>query len=328
MLVYKYRGISEIKRDINTLVNNQYYASSFKALNDPFENIFQDNITSSLELIKKELHANVDLCKNILAKILSFNNDVGIYSLTTSPFNELMWAHYASESKGYCIEYEFEKIKEETNYPLQLHLNSLNVEYYNSPPKININDINNPKLLQKIFGAKSKAWKYENEVRILSDKYGIIEYSPDALKAIYFGFSAEENLIQDTISKLTLSELKFYKIRRIHGEYNLQCELIHENKNDKKLDGNNFEFKTKHNPTVENFYIKSFVDFKDNNSVKDFLLQFRAKNATKRANIILYNRTVDLSMIRDTYNNHTYLEDHKIAEIMSGCDDVRFEKIY
>lgn len=326
MLVYKYRGISKIDRDIDTLKNNQYYASSFKDLNDPFENIFQDEITSILKVIKDEFQTDTSLCESHLETIKSFNEKMGIYSLTTSPYNELMWAHYASESKGFCIEYDFDKLKEETNYPLKLNTNCISVVYRSKPPKLNIHDISNGKLLKKLFGAKSKAWEYEDEVRILVDDFGPVSYYPSALKSIYFGYSADDSLIEKVIGELTHPELKFYRVLRCDDRYELCRELIHENGSIKQLNHSEFEYQTKHNPTVENFYIKTYKTFENQDAAAAFIYQFQKEVATKRANIILYDKDVDLSKIRDADNNHSYLEDHKIAEIMIGCDEVLFTK--
>ncbi len=52
---YKYRSIDQdnlentLNRDVESLIANQLYASPFKALNDPFENIYNETISAQNE---------------------------------------------------------------------------------------------------------------------------------------------------------------------------------------------------------------------------------------------------------------------------------------
>ena len=103
--VYKYRANIEIngeKRDTMQLTQNIIYASDMRNLNDPFE--------GSVELPKSYEHEH--WVTPIMQKLYS----AGIYSLSkpkdgeTFPCNELLWAHYANSHKGFCIEYDLEKI--------------------------------------------------------------------------------------------------------------------------------------------------------------------------------------------------------------------------
>lgn len=328
MLVYKYRGITVKDRDIDTLSDNKYYASLFKDLNDPFENTFNDEITVLFKKIKESFCTDMQLCQSLLDKIKLYNTKMGIYSLAKSPYNELMWAHYADSNKGFCIEYDLDKLKEETNFPLQLNLNCINVLYEKNPPIVDISDINNNKLLQKIFGTKSKSWEDEDEVRIISDNYGLISYYPSALKGIYFGYATDESLQNKIIDRITLPNIKFYKIIREEGKYSLNKVLLHENESTSVLNKQDFEYLTNHNPTVENFYIKYKKEFADQNSVKLFLAQFEKEFATKRVNVKLFDKDVDLSNTNNYIKYDDELENHKIAEIMIGIDDVIFRKLY
>ena len=45
MIVYKYRNLDKVKRDLKSLKRNQIYASKFTDLNDPFEALFDEQIT-------------------------------------------------------------------------------------------------------------------------------------------------------------------------------------------------------------------------------------------------------------------------------------------
>ena len=65
------------------------------------------------------------------------------------------------------------------------------MEYGDDLPKLNFNSVflNNSisKLNKFIFGKKSKRWQHEDEIRIIMDYFGKVEYDFRAVKAIYFG---------------------------------------------------------------------------------------------------------------------------------------------
>lgn len=52
-----------------------------------------------------------------------------------------MWAHYANSHKGFCIEYDIEKLQDSENYTFDV--NRMKIEYKNEPPIIGLDDIYN-----------------------------------------------------------------------------------------------------------------------------------------------------------------------------------------
>ena len=45
-----------------------------------------------------------------LPKPLEMRKTVGIYSLSRTPYDELMWSHYGESHEGFCIEYDLERL--------------------------------------------------------------------------------------------------------------------------------------------------------------------------------------------------------------------------
>jgi hypothetical protein len=104
LLLYKYR--SGTTRDIEALMNNQFYSASIESLNDVQEgkilidnqkikllDLFVENVTSTFNIsIEKSLNNLIQIYKNS-----------GVYSLSKDYKNELLWAHYADSHKGFCI---------------------------------------------------------------------------------------------------------------------------------------------------------------------------------------------------------------------------------
>ncbi|HEU4487258.1 MAG TPA: DUF2971 domain-containing protein [Povalibacter sp.] len=99
----------------------------------------------------------------------------GVFSLTKRPNNMAMWAKYADDHKGYCLEFAdlstFANVFEVTyaaKVPLAL---TLNIE---------------PGQADFLF-TKSADWSNEEEARILSLSSGIQQFPPKALSSIILG---------------------------------------------------------------------------------------------------------------------------------------------
>ncbi|PLT25533.1 DUF2971 domain-containing protein [Pseudoalteromonas sp. MelDa3] len=100
MRVYKYRG-GEFERDLESLSENYFWAPTRTSLNDPCEGFFEDqNVNSELDTIFKVFArgdsgtANaLENVKIVLKELLGFVDKSGIYSLSQTPLDELLWAH-------------------------------------------------------------------------------------------------------------------------------------------------------------------------------------------------------------------------------------------
>jgi hypothetical protein len=138
LLVYKYR--SGTTRDIEALMNNQFFASSMEKLNDiqkgkilidnqkiKLLDLFVENVTSRFNIsIEKSLNNLIHIYKNS-----------GVYYLSKDYKNELLWAHYADSHKGFCIEYNFDILKQ---YPCNED-DFFDVKYSKDVPIINLGNM-------------------------------------------------------------------------------------------------------------------------------------------------------------------------------------------
>ena len=72
-------------------------------------------INDILELVKNEIEKHSDILKEALSKIVNFNTeskkDIYVFSMTEDYDSDTMWAYYANSNKGFCIEYDYNKIK-------------------------------------------------------------------------------------------------------------------------------------------------------------------------------------------------------------------------
>jgi len=296
MKVYKYRGKENFQRDLFSLVNNQIFAAPFKDLNDPFEGVFNDDITKILILLERKFKSDSSEVIEQLEIIKDYKNKLGIYSLSTNPKDELLWAHYSSSHKGFCIEYDLEKLEQHAiGAP---PIKKLSVDYKKLPQSITVKDISNDSLLIKLFSTKSKRWEYEEEIRLIFASFGLKKYHESTLSSIYFGINMSASDKETIIKTLINRDVKFYDTFVEENTYILNQKLVHENKRKLtyNLDPNSYEIvKTSNNTHVENFYVHYKNQKKDTNSFKLFLKGFVEKHVTKEHyNIYLID---DLSIL-------------------------------
>lgn len=161
----------------------------------------------------------------------------GITCLTTKPkdgteplSNPLMWSHYADGFKGFCIQFDVEKLAkglEDKGAYLLL------VDYTNERPTINgfefFRDWNRPeaknpftaqKIVDKLFATKHEAWAYESEFRFFHKEVceRTLQYPLEAIeKVIVSGNARPENIdmIRSTLKALGIGE---FSIATLHPE--------------------------------------------------------------------------------------------------------------
>ena len=200
MRLFKYRGGPDgiIRRDLRALFDNRVFAAPVSSLNDLFEaqvTIHDQTFRVGRILSTLGLGTYTKSTQKVEDRFLSTITDFarlartwGVYSLSKSAIDELLWAYYADSHRGFCLEYELEEL---LTYKLRGQ-DWTTVEYQDEVPTIALTDIlsidkSREVLTKKFIGTKSKRWQHEAEVRIVAGQAGLFEYDFRALKAIYFG---------------------------------------------------------------------------------------------------------------------------------------------
>lgn len=137
--LYKYRSLANMKRFIDILMNRRLYASKYLDLNDPMEGFF---------LYDKNVP------RDVVSKLRNERATTLICSLSTTPYNGLMWSMYGDEHKGVCIGLKVTSPKWE----------EVIVDY--SSVRTLITDGNAS--INTILGKKSVQWQHEEEVRYIN----------------------------------------------------------------------------------------------------------------------------------------------------------------
>ncbi|MEJ4087228.1 DUF2971 domain-containing protein [Galbibacter orientalis] len=231
MNVFKYRGgdLEIFERDLFALEHNYFWGAKIDDLNDPCEAlILSDKINQQLDALKfivgKKKEGSLKEVKEAFLKVIETNKKLGVYSLSKTYKDELLWAHYAYSHFGFCIEFDLEILK--GGYRNKLL--SFDVKYKNEPPEINIGDISSraKEIFNKLVGFKSKRWEYEEEYRIITDFSGEYFYPPNAVKSIYFGVRTTEKNKEKIKEVLRGRGIKFYQIIQKEKSYKFDCKLI------------------------------------------------------------------------------------------------------
>lgn len=281
--VYKYRAnliVDGQKRDTIQLSENKLHAANFRILNDPFE--------GSVDLPKSERY------DSWVTPLKQGIYDVGVYSLSkpkdgeSFPCNELLWAHYANSHKGFCIEYDLELLGGTLcrNFDIS---NRINVDYKDQRPEVletdNIFDVQT-----KVFGTKSLAWEYENEVRLVFSKEGLKPIAKEAVTAIYFGLNISLEDRRDIVNRMSGRNIDFYQVERVENLYELKATKLEFDYLHDIVDVEPMKY-------IDNYIILYKSINKDKNTIYEFVEQFRTK-LTRPANITI----IDNLKIKDLIN--------------------------
>ena len=146
--------------------------------------------------------------------------------------NMLMWSHYANGFKGFCIEYDFEKLKTSIEQGNGIELANSPVKYATDGklPIIKLKTFMQSTIddsrecsreILEAFTRKELSWAYENEVRFISEKGGKLLYDPSCINAIYIAEKAPSWLKSNLMANVALkqSNIKIHLVALHSSEY-------------------------------------------------------------------------------------------------------------
>ncbi|WP_324002299.1 DUF2971 domain-containing protein [Aeromonas dhakensis] len=207
----KYYGINSLK-DLKLRISSPF------TLNDPFEEIMNENVTQRLKTIAEPSHVGLNYIHRYFGesitngfvenKIDNLITEYGVVSFSETPRNLLMWAHYADEHHGLCIGFKEDLFEIKPN-KIKTHFNvesytPIKVSYDSARPQNIDEELDTQAELwtqaRRQLLTKSDDWIYEKEYRcILPIRWA------DQLKII----SNEEDTFfeQDFINDGTIDEV-------------------------------------------------------------------------------------------------------------------------
>jgi hypothetical protein len=128
-------------------------------------------------------HRDPKTWENFRADLTSkFAHGIGLYCLSETCENILMWSHYAAQHQGYCLQFEWKETAPFFGYAQQ-------VKYAEEFPIVDVYKTSPEKQLDLIFLTKYVGWDYEREWRIIDHDTGpgLRQYAAELLTGVVFG---------------------------------------------------------------------------------------------------------------------------------------------
>jgi hypothetical protein len=126
-------------------------------------------------------------------------NSRGIFSLVKEWNSELLWAHYSDSHRGFCIEYDIERLQQSIATSNRL----IKVNYADATPPLSyfkMKSSGSEYLDGILSGTKSRAWKYEKEYRLVTDASGRFSHAVDAIRSVTFGMRCSSDKMKELLS--------------------------------------------------------------------------------------------------------------------------------
>ncbi len=147
----------------------------------------------------------------------------GVVCLTPQWDSRLMWAHYASEGQGFCIEYE-------VDWTLNnLDVRYVPVQYTSEIPELCISEamFTPHQFLYRVLATKHSDWAYEQEVRLvcLTGKAQSVKLDPNFVRmtGLIAGHAMSEPLqehLKETAARLGVEA--WMANTRFHGRFHME----------------------------------------------------------------------------------------------------------
>ena len=219
---------------IEPIVDSYYYLPTRKILNDPNEGIFKSLIQKDISALLQGLTA-VGERNEVAQSLILFEKQLndstdnsGVFSLSHTATDELMWAHYCASHCGILIEYDINQL---TRFSSTQHLHQFKVKYSERPPHLTLRDIHeNPgSAAITMLGHKSPRWSYEEEFRVLLENMnGQVPHDYRAVKSITFGLNVPETARKQVFEATRHKVPSYYQIQQIRDSYDLNRVLLEE----------------------------------------------------------------------------------------------------
>jgi len=239
--VFRYRQNND--HTLSEISESYVYYPTNEKLNDPFDanheliNIPNDNaeilkLAETLAAkfdnsIAKQYFENVylndpkSLYKFISENIKEFFSNFGVACFTISPVNIMLWATYANNHQGICIQYNTDL---DRNFFEDIRL----MEYVDKFQRIDYSPENEHESMMNLFFKKLEVWRYEYELRLIKEQYGKHNINPNAIRGIAFGLRTEEKFKTKLIEIVQTKQnhIKLYEANILEDSYGLSFTQI------------------------------------------------------------------------------------------------------
>lgn len=213
MLDYRYFKFRTINKHlIESLVNSRLYFAKPNKLNDPFDcrldlrKSFSRSASSASGTRKSWLQSALSDGREFIEQWERLFENYGVCSFSLELNTTLMWSHYADEHRGVCLLYRFPEsfflAPENRIFGVDRvkYLHDALTDWLKNEAPMELNQFV-PELIKIYLTAKSPAWSYESEARVIRKDHGFIDIPFGLLEQVCFGLRTPQADI-DLITKL------------------------------------------------------------------------------------------------------------------------------
>jgi hypothetical protein len=189
---------------------------------------------ASLDTLRAYTQGNETIEKKIHEIVLrQINKQIGVFSLTETDNNELMWSHYAGNHTGYVVGFDTNTdfFSRRKNDPIGCG-ELMNVIYSDNTPVVYV-DPGNLEIPKELFFTKTTKWQYEREwrmIRMLSTadttaepSIHLFEIPPESIVSITFGLKFPDEGKRDTVANFSK---RVSKVTFMQASYNHRSEFV------------------------------------------------------------------------------------------------------
>ncbi len=227
------------------LINKQLWFADPETFNDPFDCRVDYKAALNKAIDKLDAYEDLDI-KKISSRLSQSISKARICCFCETKKNQLMWAHYTDEHKGFCIGFNVNDLLSNGN---NITTGILPVKYTSIAPYEQIakdlellrGNILNSELseafLRSALATKYTGWKYEKEVRLISTKIKVLDFLPKSINSITFGLrmkDKDKQTLKQLLSGQEWNHIKWYETNKAQDRYALSFNLIKQASNIKQ----------------------------------------------------------------------------------------------
>jgi hypothetical protein len=188
--LYRYRPLDDalLERELDAVRHSYLFSPSFKSMNDPMEAFLEVGGPYD-HIVDLWMRAAERSTKDIYVKLEEFVNSLALISFSETYKDLPLWAYYASNFSGMCLEFDTPELyigdlQNEKLRQVSYALNSL-------PPLdwriINFDKESFKEAILARLSRKRVEWEHEKEWRFITGQVGPRHYLDDALRRVFLG---------------------------------------------------------------------------------------------------------------------------------------------
>lgn len=206
---YEYCDFETLKIAWGPWLNENPESATIPYFTDSLKHFAQD-FPGAIEKYRDRVLNRKSKMFNQLRRYLRITKNLGICSFSTIYNSESMWAYYANNHKGICVEYEVDKKKIKGSLLIE------EVEYIDLDEYVEMKKTTDGKLIVR-SKFKKKCWGNENEVRLIHSKLTNTQLNfPGEIISITFGAFTPKHDIRIIINVLG-KKIRYYRMNVVYG---------------------------------------------------------------------------------------------------------------